>query len=74
MIFVRFMKAQKRTLITILSSLSYKISITSNCWEGLSGNHYLFVITHYAHDKWTLQKKIIGFRKFEIPHTASNLS
>lgn len=57
----------------VLSSLLYRIVITSDCWKFLNGSHCFCATAHYIDDDWYLQKKIIGFIKFEFPHTATNL-
>lgn len=38
---------RKQILIAILSSLSYRITITFDCWECLNDNYYLYIIVNY---------------------------
>ena len=70
----RVVEEHKQLLIVIFSSMPCKVSLTSDCWEALTGNHYICVTAHYIDSDWILQKRIIGFNFFPFPHNASNLS
>ena len=61
-------------LVAVLSSLSYKIALTSDCWEALNDYHYIVIIVYFIDSDWVLNKRIIGFKKFPHPHNALNLS
>ena len=65
---------QKQILVAVLSSLSHKIALTSDCWEALNIYHYIVITMYFIDSDWVLNKKIIGFKKFPHPHNALNLS
>src|SRR5436190_1052593 len=67
-------KEYKQVLIATLASLPHKISLTSDCWEALNGNHYTVITAHFIDADWMLNKRIIGFKLFPFPHNSHNLS
>lgn len=48
-------------------------NFTSDCWEDFNNNHYFCFTAHFIDHEWILQKRIIGLRKFNFSHVASNL-
>ena len=62
----RIVEEHKQLLIVIFSSMPCKVSLTSDCWEALTGNHYICVTAHYIDSDWILQKRIIGFKFFSF--------
>ena len=64
----------KMKLIEELKTLTSRVSITSDAWDGGYGLHYLCVTCHWVDSEWLLQKRIIYFKLLEYPHTAFNIS
>ena len=45
--------------------------MTSDIWADKGHEDYLSIVIHYLDSKWTLQKRIIGFKLVDTIHAAN---
>lgn len=66
--------SMKEALIACFDSSSFQFALTCDSWKAVTQLHFLCVTCHWIDDDWVMQKRIIAFRPFEHPHSASNIA
>ncbi|EPS57795.1 hypothetical protein M569_17022, partial [Genlisea aurea] len=63
----------KKKLISVFESLTLNFCLTCDSWTGINNEHYIVVTCSWIDDDWILQKKIIAFRHWPLPHSGSSI-
>ena len=66
-------QSRKMELRTTLENVSSKISVTCDVWTSPNQKSFFGVKIHFIID-WTLQEKLICFRRLKDVHTGANLA
>uniref|UniRef100_A0A803NAV6 BED-type domain-containing protein n=1 Tax=Chenopodium quinoa TaxID=63459 RepID=A0A803NAV6_CHEQI len=71
---IKLYNMEKVRLGAALHEVSWRISLTSDCWSSLTTDGYISLTAHYIDESWTLQKRILNFSLMPPPHTGVAMS
>ena len=64
----------KKDLITLFANVPLmSICITADLWSARNAIGYIVVTSHFIDESWKLNKRILGFRNCEYPHSGTTI-
>ncbi|KAL2899935.1 Zinc finger BED domain-containing protein RICESLEEPER 3 [Bienertia sinuspersici] len=70
---MKMFKREKEKLKVELSSVSGRISLTSDCWTSITTDGYISLTAHFVDNEWCLQKRILNFSFMPLPHSGIHM-
>lgn len=72
---VELSNVYKLTLRSMFKNIDHRVSIAAYTWADYrQKNDYMGLTVHWVDRSWTLNKRLIAFKKFNIVHTADNIT
>lgn len=65
---------RRAKLMDYLQNSVSSFCLTSDIWSENAKEDYLSMVAHYVSADWELEKRVIGLRLIDVPHSGSNIA